>query len=80
MNAVGVRFVYPIEAGRVTFSVDAGEVQRTEAASKQSVVITNANFHRDCPSNGHEEVKRHLEGSATDWAMYQEFLSTALSG
>ena len=81
VEAVGIRLVYPFSSGRLVLSFDAGEAkgEDAEAGEAKRVIITNANFHRECegyPSD--HQVLEHLGHVADDWSMYQTLLSDAL--
>jgi hypothetical protein len=81
LSAAGLRLVYELgDDARVTLSLDAGEVQGSDEASKRSVVIANANFHRDCQTQpDHEHVARQLSNLADDWLMYRDLLTEAFA-
>lgn len=85
ITAAGFRLVYSLErGGRLTLSLDAGVVERTdqEDAEQRKVpaVIANANFQRDCqgyPSD--EQVVDYLKNVGGDWNTYRSVLSELLS-
>jgi hypothetical protein len=56
-KAVGLRFVYPEDSGKVLISVDPGESgESTDPKSPRSqVAVVNANFHVDCPEYPSDE-------------------------
>ena len=83
MNSVGLNFVYPAESGRIVLSIDSGTVSDTSGSTeqKQSVIIANANFHRDLdlskmPTSG--QVSDCLNKNSSDWQRYNEILARML--
>ena len=81
LQTVGLKLVYPLDGGRLTFSLESGTVtQRLEEESKQiSGVGVHANFHRDChgyPSK--DQVTERLGSAEDDWTAYQSILSDIL--
>ncbi|MBN1488809.1 MAG: hypothetical protein JXA69_02740 [Phycisphaerae bacterium] len=79
--AAGFRLVYAVApTGRVTLSLDAGEVQKAGSKdTKSSVIIANANFHRTCsdyPAEG--QVCEYLHQLRSDWSMYQTLIADVL--
>lgn len=81
LAAAGIRLVYPLDGGgRVTLSLDAGEVQRSDQEAKKRVVIVNANFHRDCGEHSdHEHVAKQLTNVPADWSTYRELIANAIT-
>ena len=85
VSAAGFRLLYSLEGGgRLTLSLDAGQVERTdqeeEEKRKVHAVIANANFHRECQScPSDEEVVDHLKNVPADWNMHRSLLSELLS-
>ena len=85
VTAAGFRFVYPLEGGRITLSIDSGKTE-TESDEKGSArnktvsaIIVNANFNRDCKGYpDSEQVAKHLQHLAPDWSTYQSTLRDAL--
>ena len=78
LQSMGLKFVYPLEGGRLILSLDSGIVtRRLEEESKPiSGVALHANFHRDChgyPSK--DQVMEHLGNCEKDWSAYQSILS-----
>ena len=83
ITAAGFRLVYPVEpAGRVTLSLDAGEVQaESDKDAGVSAIIANANFHRTCSAYpADEQVRQYLGELSSDWSMYQKLISDSLEG
>lgn len=83
MNSVGLNFVYPVESGRLVLSIDSGTVSDTSSGEEQkkSVIIANANFHRDLdlsimPTSS--QVSDCLNKNSTDWQRYNEILTGML--
>jgi hypothetical protein len=63
LDAVGVKLVYPIpEGGRVIVSLDAAEMKAPAQDIPKSVILVNANFHRDCTGYpADQQVIHHLK-------------------
>ena len=81
LQTVGLKLVYPLDGGLLTFSLESGVViQRLEEESKQaSGVLVYGNFHRDChgyPSR--DQVIGRLGNVEQDWAAYESILSDLL--
>jgi len=85
VNATGFRLIYPLEGGRISLSIDAGEAETVSDEGEQShrervsAILVNANFQRDCedyPAN--EQVTEHLKHMPTDWSAYQTMLKDVL--
>lgn len=69
LDAVGVRFIYPLDDCRLTLSLDAGQLRSSEG-SAQNVIITNANFSRDCADGDAEQARAHLGKALEDWSTF----------
>jgi len=81
LSAVGLRFVYPLEEGRIVFSLDAGEVDLVEGNEKRKFegLIFNCNFHRDVKGPREAETALgHLSNVKRDWEKYNSLLSTSV--
>lgn len=81
ITAAGFRFVYPLDpSGRVTLSLDAGEVERaSEGSARNSVIVANANFHRDCTGYpADKQIQQYLDQLAADWLIYRTLLADTL--
>lgn len=80
LRTAGYRLVYALpNSARVTLSIDAGEAKTGDGGETRSVILTRANFHRECTEHpGGAEVARHLENLASDWATYRELLSQTI--
>ena len=83
INTVGLKFVYPVASGRLVLSIDGGIVSDTAhvEAQQESVIIANANFHRDLdlskiPTSS--QVSVCLNKNSTDWQQVNEILSRML--
>ncbi len=82
LQTVGLKLVYPLDGGRLTFSLDSEIVtQRLEEESIQvSGILIHANFHRDCHDYpGNAQVMNRLGNAEKDWATYQNILSDLLN-
>ena len=84
MESVGLNFVYPVESGRLVLSLDSGTVSDTSqgADKKKSVIITNANFHRDLDSSNmptSNQVADDLDKYLDDWQRYSEIIKNIMS-
>jgi hypothetical protein len=74
-QAVGLRFVYPEQSGRVVLSVDTGEAaESAEAKSRRvPVVFVNANFHLDTPGYPSDQAVVHaLDHVEERWKRFTE--------
>lgn len=80
LKAVGLRLVYPLEdGGRVTLSLDAGEVERSNDEGRYQAVIARANFHRDCTEHpAAEQIQDIFRRLEDDWSMYSKLLKDAV--
>jgi hypothetical protein len=92
LTAVGLRFVYALAGGRLTISLDVGEVGSehgedasstqavisADASSTQTVISADANFHRDVSDA--DGVRSALGNIRSDWELFQRFLRSALNG
>jgi hypothetical protein len=45
LQALGLRFVYPVPLGLLNLSCDVGEVHRDQGSDEEMVVIVGANYH-----------------------------------
>jgi hypothetical protein len=82
LKAVGLRFVYPIDEGRLILSLDAGEVEKAEEGSPKTatVLFVRGNFHRDChdyPATN--KVSSFLGHAEADWSFYEKVLVDVLA-
>lgn len=77
LYTAGCRLVYVMpDDARVTLSIDAGQATRADEGEPRSVILTRANFHRECTNHpGSADVARHLDALAGDWTTYQELLA-----
>jgi hypothetical protein len=84
LDAAGFRFVYLLLGnGRVTVSIDAGEIEPTPPTEgerqKRRVIVATANFHRVCEGYpADSQAVEHLERMRDDWSVYQQFLQETL--
>lgn len=80
LKAVGLRFVYDLEdGGRVTLSLDAGEVERSNDEGKHPAVIARANFHRDCTEHpAAKQIQGICDRLKDDWSIYCKLLKEAV--
>lgn len=74
-QALGLKFVYPLENGRVVYSIDTGAA--IDGTEKKDAIILSANYHRDLnvPDDSSQVgilISNNLE---SDWDSYCEFLS-----
>lgn len=78
--AAGFRLVYRMpDACRLTLSLDAGEGERTGNERKITMVIANANFHRQCEGYpATDQVLEHLKHGPEDWATFKILLKKVL--
>jgi hypothetical protein len=76
LNAVGIRLVYPLTSGRFTLSIDSGEANLSSDDHRQPVVLSNANFNRDCSSHpAFDQVSEFLQKAKNDCDMCQSLLN-----
>lgn len=79
LDAVGIRLVYPLDAGRLTLAIDTGAAKLPDKTDQQAVIIANANFNRNCGSHpAHEQVAEFLGKAMEDWSHYEKLLTTIL--
>ena len=80
VDAVGVRLIYPLDTGKLTLSIDSGEAKLPDKADKQSVILSNANFSRDCSVHpAFEQVSLLLRKVLDDWATYRSLLNDIIN-
>lgn len=81
LEAVGLRFVYPLKDGRVVVSLDLGEALPEQGGEARiDLLIVNANFHRDCSSSypTDHEVLARLELAQEDWSTFNSLVRDVL--
>lgn len=81
LEALGLRFVYPLTSGKLVLSLDVGEVQEQERGEEHSrdVIIARANFHRDCTTYpADQQVVGHVEKHIDDWSSYKQLIHDLL--
>lgn len=83
LKSVGLRFVYPLTSGRLVLSIDSGIAEEVVGNQPQqkSVIIANANFHRDLDINKlptSEQVPNYLDDAPGDWDRFSKILSDML--
>ncbi len=83
LQSVGLKFVYPVDAGSLVLSIDGGNVRKPVDGKVQerSVILANANFHRELdqgklPTN--EQIPKYLHEVSTDWDRFRDILSGML--
>jgi len=75
LEAVGIRLVYPLDAGHLTLAIDTGAAQLPDTADQQTVIIANANFSRNCGDHpAHEQIVAFLAKAMEDWSRYEKLL------
>lgn len=83
INSVGLNFVYPVDSGRLVLSIESGIVSDTAhgEAQQKSVIIANANFHRDLDLSNlptSDQVSECLNMNSTDWQRCNKILTNML--
>ncbi len=83
MKSVGLKFVYPAYSGRLVLSIDSGIVKERadDPAQKKSVIIANANFHRDLDTGKpptSDQIPNYLDEASADWNRLSEILAEML--
>lgn len=81
LQEAGVRLVYPLPDGRLVLSLDAGKAEKLDGANTvgQSVLLMNANFHRDCgryPAK--DQVLGYLTQAPSDYNVYKALVARVL--
>lgn len=76
LQGTGYKFVYPMENGRIVFSVDVG----TRQGNDKPFIVSKANFHRNLdpeirPTS--KQVINFLENIKADWERFEQ-LHTAI--
>ena len=71
LQGIGLKFLYEIEGGVVTISIDKGSKPDID----RPFIVTQANFHRglnvaEMPTS--DRVLKHLEGIKDDWDKFQD--------
>lgn len=82
LGSVGLRLVYDLDAeeGRVTLSLDAGEIQLADTEEKQPALLARANFHRGCTEHpADRQIAAYLSRLPDDWSTYRKLLTDALA-
>ncbi len=76
LEAAGIRLVYPLDSGKLRLSIDSGEAKLPDYEDKQQVILSNANFSRNCSNHpAIEEIPEFLQKAINDWAIYQSLLN-----
>ena len=79
LDAVGIRLIYPLDAGRLTLAIDTGTVQLPNQADQQTIIIVNANFNRNCGDHpAYKQVVEFLAKALEDWSRYEKLLVDVL--
>ncbi len=79
LDAVGIRLIYPLRPGKLSLSIDSGQAKLPNDANKQPVILSNANFNRECSQHpSFEEVSQFLQQAMDDWLNYQSLLNDIL--
>jgi hypothetical protein len=81
LSAVGLRLAYPLPNGRLFLSLDVGQAERRDKGpgNLQSVVLVNANFHRECSEYpADKQIHAYLTEVAGDWTAYKKLLRDTL--
>jgi hypothetical protein len=83
VSSIGLKFVYPVESGRLVLSIDSGfaEEMEDDQLQKKPVIITNANFHRDLDTNTpptSNQVPNYLDLLSSDWNRLSELLANIM--
>jgi len=82
IKAVGFRFVFEIQEGKVTISLDAGTAKISSENSELElpVVIVDANFHRECTDYpADDQIEAYLKCVDNDWNLFQTIANDLLS-
>ena len=79
LDAVGIRLIYPLDVGRLTLAIDTGAANTLNKADQQAVIITNANFSRNCGDHpAYAQVAEFLGKAMEDWSHYEKLLTIIL--
>lgn len=82
LKAIGFKFVYPLEGGRLVLSLDSASMKTSlnDQGEENSVIIANANFHRnlDLKKPLAEEISSILGKISEDWDRFNEIQSCML--
>lgn len=71
LTAVGYKFVYPLDNGQITYSVDSGRRKNIE----RPLIASQANFHRNLDPNNmptSEQVGTILDSVQEDYAQFEQ--------
>lgn len=76
LDGVGIRLMFPLEGnGKFTLTVDIGAANLPDNTDAQPVLVTNANFNRNCTSTpGVDDAKHFVVLGNDDWTNYHEKL------
>lgn len=83
INDVGLRFVYPLPKGKITFSIDPGVILSSSGGGDESEkktiksIVINANFHRNCTNNYPDivgEILNHIDCATQDFDQFNTLL------
>jgi hypothetical protein len=79
LDAVGIRLIYPLDAGRLTLAIDTGAAKLPDKADQQAVILANANFSRNCGDHPtYSQVAEFLAKAMEDWSHYEKLLADIL--
>lgn len=77
LNTAGVKFVYEIDGGHLSISVDSGTKNEVTGQTKPTALIVNANYNRECKSYpATPELKTHLSNVNGDWDRFDSSLKS----
>jgi len=84
LDALGLKFVYPIETGRFVLSIDSGQISKLNGKEKEElpVLLFNANFHRGLIGGAeplYEQVGKYLELINVDWTQFHKTVKALFS-
>jgi hypothetical protein len=81
LTGIGLRFIYSLTGGQVVLSLDVGQAERVvnEKPEIRSVILANANFHRDCKEYpASKQIETFLGQYSSDWAEFQSLVTDVL--
>jgi hypothetical protein len=81
LTAVGLRLAYSLANGRLLLTLDTGQAERPDRTpgNPVDVILTNANFHRDCneyPAD--KQIDAYLATVDDDWTKHKDLLKDIL--
>ena len=79
LRRLGLRFVYPLDNGRIRMSLDSARISGDDP---KDVISVSTNFHRDCVSqtSADKQIIEYLKNFESDWKRSNLIICDVLEG